>query len=95
MPPQRRDTDSDIIVQEINDFVKANNLSAGEKLNWRVMKRLYVDGLATRIHIENDKCHTPKGLLLRTNVIGWAIFIMIIISTVVTYLPEQIGILTP
>ena len=92
---QRRKSDSDIIVQEIEDFVKKNNLNPQEKLLWRVLKHNYIDGLATRIHIENDKCHTPKGLLLRKEVIGWAVFIMILISTVVTYLPEKIGILTP
>ena len=93
--PQRRASDTDIIVQEIEDFVKQNNLDPQEKLLWRVLKHNYIDGLATRKHIEDDKCHTPKGLLLRANVIGWAVFIMILVATVVTYLPEQISLLTP
>ena len=93
--PQRRATDKDIIVQEIDDFVKTNSLSSQEKLKWRVTKQNYIDGLATRKHIENENLHTPKGLLLRTKVIGWAVFIMIIVSTIVAYLPEKIAILVP
>lgn len=93
MPPQRRASDSDLIVQEIQDFLDENNLTAGERLKWRVTKSNYINGLATRLHVEDKECHTPKGLLVRAEVIGWAIFIMIIISTVVTYLPEQIGLL--
>ena len=92
--PHRRFTDADIIVQEIEDFVSKNNLSPEEKLKWRVTKQNYIDGLATRRHIEDKDLHTPKGLLVRAGVIGWAIFIMIIISTIVTYLPEQIKILS-
>ena len=91
--PQRRATDQDIIVQEINDYLAKNNLSEGEKLKWRVMKLNYIDGLAARKHIECDEKHTPKGLLLRKEVIGWAVFIVILISTIVTYLPEQLGVL--
>ena len=91
--PQRRATDQDIIVQEINDYLAKNNLSEVEKLKWRVMKLNYIDGLAARKHIECDEKHTPKGLLLRKEVIGWAVFIVILISTIVTYLPEQLGVL--
>ena len=81
------------IVIEIDDFIKENNLEPIEKLLLRVMKHNYVNGLSVKQHIEDDNCHTPKGLLVRGSVIGWAIFIMIIISTIVTYLPEQIKIL--
>ena len=91
--PQRRATDNDIIVQEINDYLVKNNLSEGEKLKWRVMKLNYIDGLAARKHIECDEKHTPKGLLLRKEVIAWAVFIIVLISTIVTYLPEQVGVL--
>ena len=83
------------IVIEIDDFIKENNLEPIEKLLLRVMKHNYVNGLSVKQHVENDDIHTPKGLLVRGSVIGWAIFIMIIISTVVTYLPEKVGMLTP
>ena len=44
-------------------------------------------------HVEDDSKHTPKGILVRTKVIGWALFIMIIVSTIVCYLPEKIAML--
>ena len=91
--PQRRATDNDIIAQEIDDYTAQNNLTPQEKLLWRVLKHNYLDGLATRKHIECDEKHTPKGLLLRKDVIAWAVFIVILISTIVTYLPEQLGVL--
>ena len=95
MPHRRRQSDHDVIVQEIDDFITENNLEPIEKLLLRVMKYNYINSSSFKAHIENDECHTPKGLLLRTSVIGWAIFIMIIISTVVAYLPEQVAMLTP
>ena len=93
--PQRRESDNDIIVEKINKFVDQNNLSDHDSLLWLVLKHNYIDGLATRKHVESESLHTPKGLLVRTSVITWAIFIMIIISTVVAYLPEQVAMLTP
>ena len=89
--PQRRATDNDIIVQEINDYLAKNNLSEGEKLKWRVMKLNYIDGLAARKHIECDEKHTPKGLLLRKEVIGWAVFIMVLVAVLVMYVPDGIA----
>ena len=90
----RQDATNPIVV-EIDEFIKENNLEPIEKLLLRVMKHNYVNGLSVKHHIEDENCHTPKGLLVRGPVIGWAIFIMIIISTVVTYLPDKVGILTP
>ena len=46
-------------------------------------------------HVLDKEQHTPKGILVRGKVIAWAVFIMIIISTIVCYLPEKLGMLTP
>ena len=45
-------------------------------------------------HVLDKEQHTPKGILVRGIVIAWAVFIMIIVSTIVCYLPEKLGILT-
>jgi len=44
-------------------------------------------------HIKNDKCHTPKGLLVRSKVIAWCVFIVILISTIVMYIPEGVSLI--
>lgn len=41
-------------------------------------------------HIDDKDCHTPKGLLVRGNVIFWAVSIMILISAIVAHAPELI-----
>ena len=46
-------------------------------------------------HVDNKDLHTPKGILLRTKVIAWALFIMVIVSTIVAYLPEKVAMLAP
>jgi hypothetical protein len=50
---------------------------------------------AMNSHINDKELHTPKGILVRTKVIGWLLFIMIIVSTIVAYLPEKIAMLSP
>jgi len=53
-------------------------------------------GVATcKEHTEDKDLHTPKGILLRKSVICWAIFIMIIVSTIVAHLPEKLAMLYP
>lgn len=89
--PQRRATDADIIVQEINDFVSKNNLTPSEKLKWRVTKQNYIDGLATRRHIEDKDLHTAKGLLVQGTVIAWFVFFMFLASTIVMYIPDGVA----
>ena len=49
--------------------------------------------LLMKTHIDNKDCHTPKGILVRTKVIAWAVFIMFLISTIVMYIPEGISLL--
>ena len=85
----------DITVQEIDDFITENSLSKKDKFMFRILRNSYINGEKANKHIEDKELHTPKGLLVRKNVIVWAIFIMIIISTVVAYLPEQVAMLTP
>ena len=80
----------DITIQEIDDFITKNNLDPKDKFMFRILRNSYINGEASSKHIENEKCHTPKGLLVRGKVIGWAIFLMILVSTVVCYLPEKI-----
>lgn len=46
-------------------------------------------------HVKNTECHTPKGIILRGPVITWAIFAMILISTIVAHAPELISRFTP
>ena len=90
---QRRSTDNDIIVGEIDEFVKKNSLSEIERLLLRVMKHNYIDGLVTRQHVQDKECHTPKGILVRGQVIGWFLFLMVLVSTIVMYFPEALALL--
>lgn len=83
------------IVAEIDDFIEKNNLEPIEKLVLRVMKYNYMNSLSVKKHIEDKELHTPQGILLRAGVVGWFIFVMILISTIVTYLPDKIAMLTP
>ena len=46
-------------------------------------------------HIKDKELHTPKGILLRAKVVAWLLFIMVIVSTIVAYLPEKVAMLTP
>ena len=85
----------DITIQEIDDFITENKLSRKDKFMFRILRNSYINGEKANIHIKDKDLHTPKGLLIRASVIAWAIFIMIIISTVVAYLPEQVAMLTP
>lgn len=39
-------------------------------------------------HVTDDNCHTPRGILIRTGVISWFILIVIIISSIVIYIPD-------
>ena len=91
MPHRRRTSDNDVIVQEIDDFIRENNLEPIEKLLLRVMKHNYVNSASFRKHIENNECHTPKGLLIRTGVIGWVVFLMFLVSTIVMYIPDGVA----
>lgn len=93
--PQRRHTDNDVIVQEIDDFIAKNTLSPLEKLNLRVTKHNYINGLSASKHVENADLHTAKGLLVKTGVLTWMVIIMILVSTIVAYLPEKIAVLIP
>ncbi len=42
-------------------------------------------------HVNDKELHTPKGLLIRAKVIGWAVFIMFLVSTIVMYIPDGIA----
>jgi len=85
----------DITVQEIDDFINKNDLSQKDKLMFRIMRNSHINGEKTTAHIKDDNLHSPKGLLVRTKVIGWLLFLMILVSTVVAYLPEKIAMLSP
>jgi hypothetical protein len=89
----RRSTDNDVIVQEIDDFIAGNQLTPLEKLNLRVTKHNYVNGKTASKHVGNAELHTAKGLLVKTGVIGWFVFIMILVSTIVMYIPDGIALL--
>jgi len=89
MPEQKNNP----IVAEIDDFIEKNNLQPIEKLILRVMKYNYVNGLSVVKHVEDEAIHTPKGLLVRSSVIGWAVFLMVLISTIVSYFPEAIDLI--
>ena len=47
------------------------------------------------VHVKDKDLHTPKGILVRTKVIGWFVFLVILISTIVMYVPEAIEFLKP
>ena len=89
--PQRRKTDSNILVQEIEDFLDVNNLDPKDRLMLRVSKHTYIASINAETHIGDNNLHSPKGLLVRTGVITWAIFIMFLVSTIVMYIPEGIA----
>lgn len=42
-------------------------------------------------HIKDAECHTPKGLLVRKDVIGWAVFIVVLITGIMQYVPELVA----
>ena len=94
--------DSDIIIQEIDDYIAENNLEPLEKLTLRVLKHNYaksiqikedVEELATCVdkHHDDKDLHSPKGLLVRGKVIAWFVGLAILIASIVTYLPELIS----
>ena len=85
----------DVTIQEIDDYITENNLNPKDKFMFRILRNNYINGDSSAKHIENNDLHSPKGLLVRTKVIAWGVFIMIIISTVVAYLPEKIAMLSP
>ena len=41
-------------------------------------------------HVKDKELHTPKGILVRTKVIGWFVILVFVISTIVMYIPEAI-----
>lgn len=83
----------DITVQEIDDFITENNLDPKDKFMFRILRNNYINGEASSKHIEDEKCHTPKGLLVRTKVICWAVILMILVSTIVMYIPDGLSLL--
>ena len=85
----------DITVQEIDDFITENNLDPKDKFMFRILRNNYINGESAVKHTENTELHTAKGLLVKTKVIGWLLFLMILVSTVVAYLPEKIAMLSP
>lgn len=96
----------DPIIQDIDEHIARNHLDPLDKLMLRVMKHNYAKSIQIEEsvgefsadflkHVDDKECHTPKGIILRGPVIVWAIFIMILISTVITYLPEHVGVLIP
>ena len=85
----------DITVEEIEDFINQNSLNKRDTFMFRILRNNYIHGESASKHIANQELHSPKGLLLNTKVIGWALFVMIIVSTIVAYLPEKIATLIP
>ena len=47
-----------IVIQELQDYVDKNNLSKGEKLNFRMLKRLYVNDIKTDLIMAPVLKHT-------------------------------------
>lgn len=92
------------IIQEIDDHIAENNLESLDKLMLRVMKYNYAKSIQIQEdveksckrmekHIDNKDIHTPKGVLLRGKVIAWAVFIVILVSTIICYLPDKVAVL--
>ena len=71
-------------------------LAEGVKASLKILSEDVVPEIkACRDHVNDTEIHTPKGLLLRAKVVGWFIFAVVIISTIVAYLPEKIAMLSP
>ena len=41
-------------------------------------------------HIKNEKCHTPKGILVRTKVIAWFVGLSALLCAIMMYAPELV-----
>ena len=80
----------DITVQEIDDFISENTLAPQDKFMFRILRNNYINGESAAKHIEDKDLHTAKGILVRTKVIGWFVFIAFLISTIVMYIPDAI-----
>lgn len=96
--------EDDPIIQEIDQHIAENHLEPFDRLMLRVSKYNYAKSIQIqedieeitigfKKHCDDKELHTPKGLLVRGKVIAWAVFIMILVSTIVTYLPEKVAIL--
>ena len=85
----------DITTQEIDDFITQNNLDPKDKFMFRILRSNYMNSSSSADHIKDKELHTAKGLLLKANVMALFIFFVILISTVVCYLPEKIAMLSP
>ena len=92
----------DFIIQEIDEHIEKNNLEPLEKLTLRVLKYSYAKSIQIQEDVEilakcvddhhkDEELHTPKGILVRGKVIAWLVGLAILISSIVTYLPELIS----
>ena len=70
-------------------------LGEGVKASLEILSEMKDEIVICSEHIKDKDLHTPKGLLVRAKVIGWALFIVVVVSTIVAYLPEKIAMLTP
>ena len=85
----------DITTQEIDDFITQNNLDPKDKFMFRILRNNYINGASSAEHIKDKELHTAKGLLLKAHVMACFIFLVVLISTIVCYLPEKIAMLSP
>lgn len=100
--PTKEIMENDPIIQEITDYIEENNLESINKLMLRVLKYNYAKSIQIKEdltelktcvdkHNDDKDLHTPKGILLRGNVVFWLVGLAILISSIVTYLPELIS----
>lgn len=93
---------NDIIIQEIDDHIAENNLEPLEKLMLRVAKHNYAKSIQIqedvevvadgfKKHCEDKDLHTAKGILVNSKVVFWFVTLVILIASIVTYLPELIS----
>ena len=71
-------------------------LAEGVKASLKILSEDVVPEIqASCAHRKDKDLHTPKGILVRTKVIAWCVIIMILISTIVMYIPQAVEYLIP
>jgi len=67
-------------------------LAAGVKETLKILEEDVVPEIRSSIkHREDTDLHTPKGLLVRGQVIAWFVFFMFLIATLVMYIPDGVA----
>ena len=87
MPEKIKGMLDDLIDNGSEDF---GALAAASKQTLIILGELSGQMESVCNHVKDKELHTAKGILVRTKVIAWFVFIAFLISTIVMYIPEAI-----